>query len=291
MNKLLGGRSSGIFKNSKNEYCTVLTYYVKNTKYFQIIFSKTLNDIAYRNAIKTTSEKKILKVLNENDFELEIPPTGKKIKLRMMLVKEEKILLMAKQSGLSQQVMAIKQVVQNCVLDDTDISKLPTFDVEYLFIKIRARSINNIVNLLVTDAEDGKKYEVESDLDEVQVSFEGCTSPKIEINDNFGLLLKYPNFDDLDDIMKMKDGGDKASKILVRSVDKIYSGDSVVIVADHDENEVAEWLDSLDVATMKKIRKFFETMPKVVSTIKYMNSFNEEREIILEGLKDFFSFA
>jgi hypothetical protein len=224
-------------------------------------------------------------------FELEIPSTGKKIKLRMMLVKEEKILLMAKQSGLSQQVMAIKQVVQNCVLDDTDISKLPTFDVEYLFIKIRARSINNIVNLLVTDAEDGKKYEVESDLDEVQVSFEGCTSPKIEINDNFGLLLKYPNFDDLDDIMKMKDGGDKASKILVRSVDKIYSGDSVVIVADHDENEVAEWLDSLDVATMKKIRKFFETMPKVVSTIKYMNSFNEEREIVLEGLKDFFSFA
>jgi hypothetical protein len=224
-------------------------------------------------------------------FELETPSTGKKVKLRMMLVKEEKILLMAKQSGLSQQVMAIKQVVQNCVLDDTDISKLPTFDVEYLFIKIRARSINNIVNLLVTDAEDGKKYEVESDLDEVQVSFEGCASPKIEINDSVGLLLKYPNFDDLDDIMKMKDGGDKASKILVRSVDKIYSGDDVVIVADHDENEVAEWLDSLDVATMKKIRKFFETMPKVVSTIKYVNSFNEDREITLEGLKDFFSFA
>jgi hypothetical protein len=224
-------------------------------------------------------------------FELEVPSTGKKIKLRMMLVKEEKILLMAKQSGLSQQVMAIKQVVQNCVLDDTDVSKLPTFDVEYIFIKIRARSINNVVNLIVTDAEDGKKYEVESDLDEVKVSFEGCASPKIEINDSIGLLLKYPNFDDLDDIMKMKDSGDKASRILVKSVDKIYSGDEVVIVADHDEQEVSEWLDSLDVHTMKKIRVFFETMPKVISTIKYVNSLNEDREIKLEGLKDFFSFA
>lgn len=224
-------------------------------------------------------------------FEVQVPSTGKKIKLRMMLVKEEKILLMAKQSGLSQQVLAIKQVVQNCVLDDTDVSKLPTFDVEYIFIKIRARSINNIVNLLVTDSDDGKKYEVESDLDDVEVSFEGCASPKIEVNDTVGLLLKYPNFDDIDSIMKMKDDGDKASKILVRSIDKIYSGDNVIIVADHDENEVAEWLDSLDVATMKKIRKFFETMPKVVSTIKYVNSFNEDREITLEGLKDFFSFA
>jgi hypothetical protein len=224
-------------------------------------------------------------------FEVQVPSTGKKIKLRMMLVKEEKILLMAKQSGLSQQVLAIKQVVQNCVLDDTDVSKLPTFDVEYIFIKIRARSINNIVNLLVTDSDDGKKYEVESDLDDVEVSFEGCASPKIEVNDTVGLLLKYPNFDDIDSIMKMKDDGDKASKILVRSIDKIYSGDNVIIVADHDENEVSDWLDSLDVLTMKKIRLFFETMPKVVSSIKYVNSADEEKEVKLEGLKDFFSFA
>lgn len=224
-------------------------------------------------------------------FEVQVPSTGKKIKLRMMLVKEEKILLMAKQSGLSQQVLAIKQVVQNCVLDNTDVSKLPTFDVEYIFIKIRARSINNIVNLLVTDSDDGKKYEVESDLDDVEVSFEGCASPKIEVNDTVGLLLKYPNFDDIDNIMKMKDDGDKASKILVRSIDKIYSGDNVIIVADHDENEVSDWLDSLDVLTMKKIRLFFETMPKVVSSIKYVNSADEEKEVKLEGLKDFFSFA
>jgi len=224
-------------------------------------------------------------------FEVQVPSTGKKIKLRMMLVKEEKILLMAKQSGLSQQVLAIKQVVQNCVLDDTDVSKLPTFDVEYIFIKIRARSINNIVNLLVTDSDDGKKYEVESDLDDVEVSFEGCASPKIEVNDTVGLLLKYPNFDDIDSIMKMKDDGDKASKILVRSIDKIYSSDNVIIVADHDENEVSDWLDSLDVLTMKKIRLFFETMPKVVSSIKYVNSADEEKEVKLEGLKDFFSFA
>lgn len=224
-------------------------------------------------------------------FEVQVPSTGKKIKLRMMLVKEEKILLMAKQSGLSQQVLAIKQVVQNCVLDNTDVSKLPTFDVEYIFIKIRARSINNIVNLLVTDSDDGKKYEVESDLDDVEVSFEGCASPKIEVNDTVGLLLKYPNFDDIDSIMKMKDDGDKASKILVRSIDKIYSGDNVIIVADHDENEVSDWLDSLDVLTMKKIRLFFETMPKVVSSIKYVNSADEEKEVKLEGLKDFFSFA
>lgn len=224
-------------------------------------------------------------------FEVELPSNKKKVRLRMMLVKEEKILLMAKQSGISQQIMAIKQVVQNCVLDDTDVDKLPTFDVEYLFIKIRARSINNVVNLLVTDAEDGKKYEVEGDLDDVQVSFEGCTSSKIEVNESVGLILKYPTFNDLDDIVKMKSGGDKASKILVKSVDKIYSGDEVYIAADHDEAEIADWLDGLDVHTMKKVKTFFETMPRVTSTIKYLNTEKQERQVKLEGLKDFFSFA
>ena len=224
-------------------------------------------------------------------FEVEIPSNKKKVRLRMMLVKEEKILLMAKQSGISQQINAIKQVVQNCVLDDTDVSKLPTFDLEYLFIKLRARSVNNIVNLLVTDVDDGKKYEVQGDLDEAEVSFEGCTSPNIEIKDGVGVVLKYPNFDDLVDIIKMKSGGDKASKILIRSIDKIYAGDEVFSPNDYPETEIAEWLENIDVHAMKKVRTFFETMPKVTSTIKYFNSEKQEKEVKLEGLKDFFSFA
>lgn len=224
-------------------------------------------------------------------FEVEVPSNKKKIRLRMMLVKEEKILLMAKQSGLSQQINAIKQVVQNCVLDDTDVSKLPTFDVEYIFIKLRARSINNIVNLIVTDAEDGKKYEVQGDLDDIEVSFEGCTSPNIKVNDQAGLLLKYPTFNDLDDIIKMKSENTKSSSILSKSVDKIYSGDEVFLASDYSDEQISEWLDGLDIHTMKKIRVFFETMPKVTSTIKYLNSEKQEKEVKLEGLKDFFSFA
>lgn len=224
-------------------------------------------------------------------FELTVPSSGKKVRMRMMLVKEEKILLMAKQSGLSQQIMAIKQVVQNCVLDDTNVDRLPTFDVEYLFIKLRARSINNIVNLIVTDQDDGKKYEVEGDLDDVEVSFEGCTGAKIEITDTIGLVLRYPTFDSLDDIIKMKDSGDKSTTILVKSIDKIYNGDDVIIPDDYDNEEIAEWLSTLNVETMRKVRAFFETMPKVKSSIKYLNSAGEEKTIQLEGLKDFFSFA
>jgi hypothetical protein len=224
-------------------------------------------------------------------FELTIPSSGKKVRLRMMLVKEEKILLMAKQSGISQQIMAIKQVVQNCVLDNTNVDKLPTFDVEYLFIKLRARSINNIVNLIVNDPDDGKRYEVEGDLDEVEVSFEGCTGAKIEITDTIGLVLRYPTFDSLDDIIKMKEVGDKSTKILVKSIDKIYNGDDVIIPDEYDNEEIAEWLDTLNVQTMRKVKQFFETMPKVRSSIKYVNQTGEEKEVKLEGLKDFFSFA
>lgn len=224
-------------------------------------------------------------------FVLNIPSNGNEVRMRRMLVKEEKILLLAKEEGLSQKVMAIKQVVQNCIVDDTNIEFLPTFDVEYLFIKLRARSINNIVSVIVKDGDDGKRYDAEVDLDTVEVSFENCAERIIRVTDDIGVVMQYPTFDDLNGIIDIKEKNAKSSSILVKSIDKIFNDAEVFHRGDFNEEEAAEWIETFDIQTMQKIREFFITIPKVTALLHYKDSEGKDKSMVLEGLKDFFSFA
>lgn len=224
-------------------------------------------------------------------FELTLPSNKQKVKFRPFLVKEEKILLMAMQGEDSDEIInSIKQVITNCVLSDgLDIDKLATFDLEYLFLKIRAKSVNNVIKLTYRDLEDELKYDVEINLDEVEVKFNPDHTNKIEINDKLGFYLMYPHAGLSEKIKESDSEADLFFDILKNCIEKIYDGDNVYMASDSTPEELEEFLQSLDVKSFKKIQDFFQTMPRLYHEIKYTNSLGNERTIKLSSLNDFFT--
>lgn len=224
-------------------------------------------------------------------FELTLPSTKQVIKYRPFLVKEEKILLTAQVSGEPQDVVtAIRQVINNCILTEgVDVEKITTFDLEYLFIKIRAKSVNNIIKLAYRDLDDDKRYEVEVDLDEIEIQEDPNHSTKIEINSTSGIVMKYPSAE-LATSLKLLDGEmDMFFEVLKGCIESIYDSENVYYTKDVPNEELDEFLQSLDVNTFKKIQEFFNTMPKLYYEVRYVNSLGKEKLIPLTTLNDFFT--
>jgi hypothetical protein len=224
-------------------------------------------------------------------FELELPSTKQKIKYRPFLVKEEKILLTAQVSGEAEDVVnSIRQVINNCILSEgVNIDSLTTFDLEYLFIKIRSKSVNNIIKLAYRDLEDDKRYEVEVDLDEIKILEDPNHTNKIAITDDMGMVMKYPSAD-IASSLKILDGEmDIFFEVLKGCIESIYDSESVYKVSDYSSEELDEFVQSLDVNTFKKIQDFFATMPRLHYEVKYTNSLGNEKVIPLTTLNDFFS--
>lgn len=224
-------------------------------------------------------------------YELTLPSSGEKINYRPFLVKEEKILLMALQGEDAEEIInSVKQVINNCIISDSlNTDNLATFDIEYLFLKIRAKSVNNIIKLTYRDLEDEKTYDVEVNIDEVEVKFDPSHTNKIEINDKIGFYLKYPNASISNKIEKSTSETDLFFNILKSCIDKIYDGDNIFYASDFSAEEVDEFLQQLDIKSFKKIQTFFETMPRIYHEIKYTNSLNNEKKIVLSTLNDFFT--
>ena len=222
-------------------------------------------------------------------FDMIIPSTGKKIVFRPFLVKEEKILLIAQQSGNDTEVIrAIKQILTRCIQDDLDIDDLAIFDLEYMFLKLRSKSVNNIVKLSYRDTEDEKVYDFELNLDEIEVEMPEQINSKIEINENVGMTMKYPSASITDRMKDFDNEVDLMTFFIVNCIDTIYDEDSVYVADEFSEEEITEFLDGLDVKTFEKIRKFFENVPRLQHTITYKNSLGNERNIELSSIKDFF---
>lgn len=224
-------------------------------------------------------------------FELTLPSTKQVIKYRPFLVKEEKILLTAQVSGEPTDIVtSIRQVINNCILTEgVDIEKLTTFDLEYVFIKIRAKSVNNIVNLAYRDLEDEKRYEFEVDLDTIEIKEDPNHTNKVEIDSEHGLIMRYPSAEVAASI-KMLDGElDTFFEVLKSCIESIYDKDNVYNVKDSTPEELDEFIQSLDVTTFKKIQDFFTTMPKLYYELKYTNSLGNEKVIPLTNLNDFFT--
>jgi hypothetical protein len=223
-------------------------------------------------------------------FEVELPSTKQKVKYRPFLVKEEKILLMAMQGEDANEIAnALKQVIGNCILDDVNVDELATIDVEYLFIKIRARSVNNIIKLTYRDLEDDKKYDVEVDLDEVIVKFSDDHTNTIRVNDKVKFTMKYPTANISLKLKNTDNAADILFDILKNCIDKVYEGKNEYSVSDSTEDELNEFITSLDVKTFNQVQKFFTTMPRLFYQVKYVNSLNKEKVITLESLNDFFT--
>jgi hypothetical protein len=222
-------------------------------------------------------------------FDMIIPSTGKKVTFRPFLVKEEKILLIAQQSNNDGDIVrAIKQILRNCVQDDLDIDSLAIFDLEYAFLKLRARSVNNVVKLTYRDTEDEQVYNFELNLDEVEIKMPEHINSKIEISKNVGMTMKYPSASITDKMKDFENEVELMTFFIINCIDTIYDEENVYVAGDFSEQEITEFLDGLDVKSFEKIREFFESVPRLQHTIKYENSIGNERAIELTSLKDFF---
>jgi hypothetical protein len=230
-------------------------------------------------------------------YELTLPSEDKKIKYRPFLVREEKILYIAMETGQNKEMInALKDVVGACTFDVLNVDRLPIFDVEYLFLQIRAKSVSEVTKFRAICPDDGKTY-VETEVDltkvEVQVDDEHTNRIVLDTQRNLGLVLKYPtlkNYDvgrGLDNIEV-----DKVFNILIDCVDHIFEGDKIYPAKDTSKQELKEFIESLPQEAFNKIKSFFDTMPKLKHEIEVTNpNTNVTSKIVLTGIADFFGLA
>ena len=226
-------------------------------------------------------------------YELTIPSSERKIKYRPFLVKEEKILIIAMESQDDKQIaQAVKDVLGSCILSKgISVDKLSTFDIEYLFLNIRGKSVGETVEVLVTCPDDNKtKVPVVVNLDEIQVIRSDNHSADISLDGNLSMRMKYPSMGEFvksnfNVEMKVDDTFD----MVCSCIEQVYSEEESWAAADCTKKELLEFLEQLDSSQFKKIETFFETMPKLSHTFKVVNPNTKvESDITLEGLNAFF---
>ena len=228
-------------------------------------------------------------------YELELPSTEQTVKYRPFLVKEEKLLVLALETEDTKQITtAIKTVLKSCVLTKgIKVEQLPTFDIEYLFLNIRGKSVGEELEVKVICPDDEKtEVPITIDLDEVKVQKSEGHNNQLKLDDTLMMEMRYPSLDqfiknnfDFKDENQMEQSFD----LIGSCIDKIYSEDEVWATADCTKKEVKEFLESMNSSQFKDIEKFFETMPKLTHTIKVKNPKTKvESDVVLEGLASFF---
>jgi|TARA_B100000035_G_scaffold313001_1_gene325710 hypothetical protein len=229
-------------------------------------------------------------------YELELPSTGETVQYRPFLVKEEKLLVIALESDDTKQITtAIKSVIKNCILTKgIKVEQLPTFDIEYLFLNIRGKSVGEDieVNVICPDDEE-TEVKVNINLDDIQVQKSDDHSDKIKLDDNIMMQMKYPSLDQfIKNNFEINDKNmmDQSFDLIASCVDKIFTQDEVWAAADCTKKEMTDFLEQMNSSQFKEIETFFETMPKLSHTIKVKNpKTKKESDIVLEGLASFFA--
>lgn len=229
-------------------------------------------------------------------YELELPSTGQTIQYRPFLVKEEKLLVIALESEDTKQITtAIKTVIRSCILTkNIKVESLPTFDIEYLFLNIRGKSVGEELEVNIICPDDGEtQVPVKINLDDIQVQKNDEHSNRIKLDDSIMMEMKYPS---LDQFIKSnfdfsdKNAMDQSFELIASCIDKIFTEEEVWTAGDVTKKEMADFLESMNSSQFKDIEKFFETMPKLSHTIKVTNPATEiESEVVLEGLASFFA--
>lgn len=227
-------------------------------------------------------------------YELELPSNGKTVKYRPFLVKEEKVLLLALESEDEKQITnAVKDLIKNCVITrGVKVDQLPLFDLEFLFLRIRAASIGETLNLTVTCLDDNTtKVDVQIDINDIEVKKQSNHSPKIEFSEDFGVVMNYPSmqrFIDMDFLQKELTT-EEVFDLIAEGIEQIYNGDEVYDSTTTTKKEFREFVESLTTKQFENIQKFYETSPKLQHTFSVTNpNTGEESEYVLEGLQSFF---
>ena len=236
-----------------------------------------------------------LPTISTPTYELTLPSSNRKIKYRPFLVKEEKILILAMESQDSKQIArAVKDVITKCILSKgIKVEKLATFDIEYLFLNIRGKSVGEQIEVMVTCPDDNKtQVPMSINVDTIKVQKDENHSPDIVLDDVYTLRMKYPsltefiknNFGALEDM-----NVDDTFELIASCIDQVYSDDESWASEECTKKELTSFVESLNSNQFKKVEKFFETMPKLSHTVKVINPNTKvESEIKIEGLQSFF---
>ena len=236
-----------------------------------------------------------LPTISTPTYELVLPSSNRKIKYRPFLVKEEKILIIALESEDQKQIAtAVKNILSACILTKgTKVEKLSTFDIEYLFLNVRGKSVGEQIEVMVTCPDDGKtQVPMSINIDSIKVSKSKDHNPDIKLDDTFTLRMRYPS---LDEFIKSNFSAENIKvedtfELIASCVDQVYSEEESWTQEDCTKQELVEFIEQLNSAQFKKIEKFFDTMPKLSHKVKVKNPNTKvESEILLEGLNNFFA--
>ena len=236
-----------------------------------------------------------LPTISTPTYSLELPSTKKTIKYRPFLVKEEKLLVLALETEDQKEITnAVKSVIKNCIQTrGVKVESLPTFDIEYLFLNIRGKSVGEEVEVNIVAPDDGvTQIPVTIDIDDIRVTFNSEHSKQIKLNDELMMEMRYPSLDQfIKNNFDINDSNfDQSFELIASCVDKIYNEEEVWSTDDVSKKEVLEFLEQMNSIQFKDIEKFFETMPKLSHTLKVTNPKTKvESEVVLEGLSSFFA--
>jgi hypothetical protein len=229
-------------------------------------------------------------------YELELPSTGEAVQFRPFLVKEEKLLVIALESEDTKQITtAIKTVIKNCIVTkNIKVETLPTFDIEYLFLNIRGKSVGEQVEVNVICPDDEvTQVSVKIDIDSIRVQKNEDHTNQIKVDKNIMMEMKYPSLDQFiksNFDFKTENAMEQSFDLIASCINKIYTEDEVWVASDVSKKELSDFLDQMNSSQFKQIENFFETMPKLSHTIKVKNPKTEvESEVVLEGLASFFA--
>ena len=234
-------------------------------------------------------------------YEVKLISNNKVVQFRPFLVKEQKLFLMnTENDDVEATIKVIRQVLKNCVLTDIDIDALPVFDLEYLFMHLRARSVSEVVNLkyrcnnIIKDEKDedkdcGSVNDISFSVLEVQPTINEAHTKKFQLTDKVGIIMKYPTFE-----MMQKSVGKEDTAIIMdliyNSIEQVYDEDTVYHMKDSTRDEIIEFVDNLQQKDLENIRKFFDTMPKIQKKLDYKcKKCGYQENITLEGMQSFFA--
>ncbi len=227
-------------------------------------------------------------------YELELPSNGKTVKYRPFLVKEEKVLLMALESQDEKQVTsAVKDLIKNCVISRIKVDSLPSFDLEYLFLKIRAASIGEVINLTVTCLDDNEtKVEAEININEIEVFKPEGHNSKIMFDDKTGIVMKYPSMKQFieREFLQKDMGTEEVYDFIAESIDQIFTEDEVFDSSTTTKKEFRTFVENLTTKQFENIQQFYTTSPKLTHKFTVVNpNTGKESEYTIEGLQSFFA--
>jgi hypothetical protein len=227
--------------------------------------------------------------LSSSKYELILPSTGEKVEYRPFLVREEKLLLVAQSTGENEDILrAVEDIISSCTFEKLNPKALPFFDLEYVFLQIRAKSVGEVARVKLTCPDDGEtKVDVEINLTEVECKREVGHDSNIKLTDDIGIVMSYPRLETMKSFAT--DDADSVFGLIKGCISQVYDSNTVYDKADMGEKDLDEFIESMSHQQFEKVQQFFATMPKVKHVVKIKNpNTGVESEVVLEGMQSFF---